>query len=110
MSYQAQRYAAIAVSVVLAGLGVILVADPADFGLTPVAARWLGVAVAMLGVLQGFLPSVRGMGTDPAFLIHRIQELPIHEQQAIASTLADRAERHESDLISKPPEWLPPAR
>jgi asparagine N-glycosylation enzyme membrane subunit Stt3 len=110
MSYQAQRYLAIVVAVLLAGIAVIQVADPADFGLSPVAAHWLGVVVAMLGVLSSFLPSVRGMGTDPTFLIHRIQELPVHEQQAIASTLADRAERHESDLISKPPEWLPPAR
>lgn len=107
MSYQTQRYVAIAVAVLLAGLAVIQVADPADFGLSPVMARWLGVVVAMLGVLATFLPSVRGMGNDPQFLINRISELPQYQRQVVASTLADRA-AHEAD--DDPTPWLPPAR
>lgn len=113
MSYQTQRYLAIATAVLLAGMAVIQAADPADFGLSPVMARWLGVAGAMLGVLATFLPSVRGMGNDPEFLIHRISELPQYQQQVIASTLADRAEHeagtaHEAD--DDPAPWLPPER
>lgn len=106
MSYQAQRYAAIVVAVLLAGLAVIQAADPTDYGLAPIAARWLGVAAAMLGVLAGFLPSVRAMGNDPSFLVNRIRELPTHERQAIATELADRAER---DAVGPAPGWLPPA-
>lgn len=93
LSYQGQKTAAIVVAMLLAGLAIVQVADPADFGLTAVAVRWVGVVTAMLGVLAGFLPSVRGMGNDPSFLINRISELPPYERQAIASTLADRAEK-----------------
>lgn len=106
MSYQAQRYAAVAVAVLSAGLAVILAADPVDFGLSPIAARWLGVVAAMLAVLAGFLPSVRGMGMDPAFLADRISELPSAERRVLATTLADRAEKEAADL---PPGWLPKA-
>lgn len=107
MSYQTQRYLSIAVSVLLAGLAVIQLANPADFGLTPVMAHWLGVIVAMLGVLAGFLPSVRGMGNDPDFLVHRIEDLSPEQRQHVATTLANHAEQDR--LIVRPPTWLPPA-
>lgn len=90
MSYGQQRIVAIGVAVLLAGFAVILAADPADFGLTPVAARWLGVVVAMLGVGQGFLPSVRGMSRDPGFLANRIMDLSPAERGELIRTVEHR--------------------
>lgn len=125
MTYAAQKRAAIAVAIILAGLAVVQAAAPADFGLTPVMARWLGVLTAMLGVAAGFLPSVRGMGADPSFLANRVWDLPPAQREVVASDLADRAERQalahaaqqrvtpaadEGGLITRPPSWLPPDR
>lgn len=93
MSLQAQRRLAIAVAVVSAGLGVLQVADPAAFGLTPIVSRWLGVALAMLAVLAGFLPRVQGPTKDPETLAERVWDLPPAERQMVAATLADRAEQ-----------------
>lgn len=107
MSYGQQRVLAIAVAVMLGVVGAIQLKSPADLGLPPVVAEWLVIVSVGLGILAGFLPSVRGMGNDPTFLLHRIQELPVHEQQALATALATDAE---SALISKPPEWLPEER
>jgi hypothetical protein len=90
VSYQTQRYLAIAVAVLLTGCAVILAANPADFGLTPVAARWLGVVVAMLGVAQGFLPSVRGMSQDPGFLANRIMDLSPADRTALVAEVEHR--------------------
>jgi hypothetical protein len=92
MRYQHQRYLAYAVAILLAGIAVVQAADPADFGLTPVMVRWLGVITAMLGVAAGFLPSVRGMSKDPEFLANRVWELPPQERHLVASDLADRAD------------------
>lgn len=97
LSYQTQRILAIVVGALLAGCALIQVADPADFGLTPVMVHWLNVLVAMLGVVAGVLPSVRGMGTDPVFLANRISELPKEQQQAVATILADRETKAPAD-------------
>ena len=90
LGYAAQRYLSIAVAVVLAGIGVVQAANPADFGLTPVAVRWLGVATAMLGVLATVLPSVRGLSRDPEFLAKRVSELDPHDRQHVARGIAER--------------------
>ncbi len=103
MSYQTQKYLAIAVSAVLAGLALVQVGNPADFGLSPVLAHWLNVVIAMLGILAGVLPSVRNLGGDPVFLANRISELPPEQRRVIATTLADRAEHDQAD-----PDPLPP--
>ena len=58
MSLQLQNYLSIAIAVVLAGIGVIMAGKAEDFGLSPVAVRWLGVVVAMLGAVQPFLHQV----------------------------------------------------
>jgi hypothetical protein len=93
MSYAQQKRCAYAVAILLAGLAVVQVADPADFGLTPVMVRWLGVLTAMLGVAAGFLPSVRGMGNDPGFLANRVSELSEHDRQAVVADVPARCPR-----------------
>ncbi len=52
MSVQAQNYLSLAIAAVLAGIGVITAGTPEAFGLSPIVGRWLGVVVAMLGVVQ----------------------------------------------------------
>lgn len=91
MSYIAQRYLAVAVTVVLAMIGAIQLANADTLGITPRLTAWLGIASVGLGILAGFLPNVRGRATDPEFLADRISELPPHEHQTLASTMAERA-------------------
>jgi hypothetical protein len=93
MSYAAQKYLAVAVAIVLAGAAFIQAADPADFGLTPVMVRWLGVLTAMLGVAAGFLPSVRGMGSNPEFLANRVSELAPIDQAKVVNSVQGSAEQ-----------------
>lgn len=93
MSYAQQRYLAYAVAIILAGLAIVQAADPADFGLTPVMARWLGVIASMLGVAAGFLPSVRGRSTDPEFLANRVSELAPQDQAAVVQSVQEGADR-----------------
>lgn len=95
MSLNAQRRLAIAVAVLSAGLGVLQVADPADFGLTPVMIRWLGVLTAMLAVLAGLLPRIQGPTADPETLTERVWSLPPNERKMVARNLADRASREQ---------------
>ncbi len=59
VGYKYQYAAAIAVAMLLGGLAVVQAGDPTEFGLSPVLAKWLGVAAAMLGILAGALPSWR---------------------------------------------------
>lgn len=51
--------AAVAVAAILAGLAVIQAGNPADFGLSPLVVKWLGVVTAVLGIVAGALPSWR---------------------------------------------------
>lgn len=92
LSYQTQRMLAIAVAMLLSGWAIIQVADPADFGMTPIVARWLGVIMSMLGVAAGFLPSVRGMSTKPEFLANRVAELPEHDRQRVVQDVQERTD------------------
>jgi len=87
------RILSIAVAVALGMLGAVQIADPSALGITPVAARWLGIIATGLGILQGFLPRVQGPTTDPETLADRIWDLPEEDRQQIATTLANRAER-----------------
>jgi hypothetical protein len=108
MSYRTQRHVAIAVAVVLAMIGAIQLANAETLGIGPRVSAWLGIVSVGLGILAGFLPSVQGRSRDPSFLADRISELPVHERQVLASTLADRAEQ--DALITRQPTWLPPDR
>jgi hypothetical protein len=111
MTYQQQRYLSIAVAIALGMLGAVQLAAPETLGISPVAARWLGIVATGLGILQGFLPNVRGRSTDPEFLADRVWELTPAERQQLTAELEHRAilERLEGDdsLISTPPHWLP---
>jgi UDP-N-acetylmuramyl pentapeptide phosphotransferase/UDP-N-acetylglucosamine-1-phosphate transferase len=55
--YSYSYYAAVAVTVILAGLGAAQVASEA-LDLTRQQVALMGVAAAMLGVLAGFLPRI----------------------------------------------------
>ncbi len=93
MSYTTQRALAVAVTVVLAMIGAIQLANADTLGLTPRLTAWLGIASVGLGILAGFLPNVRGRATDPQFLADRISELPAEDRRRLASEMADRAEQ-----------------
>jgi disulfide bond formation protein DsbB len=103
-----QRYAAIVVAGVLFLLGAIQAADPALLGISPVGARWLGIAAAVLGFVAGFLPAVHRSTeseADPvASIDQQITGLDREDRERLAITL----ERHQSSLVSSPPHWLPP--
>ncbi len=87
------RVLSIAVAVALGMLAAIQLASPESLGIPAVAARWLGIVAAGLGILQGFLPRVQGPTTDPEALADRVWALPEEDRQEIAKDLADRAER-----------------
>lgn len=93
MDYTAQRYLAIAVSVLIGALTLITLADASVLGISPRASAWLAILTGTLGVLAGFLPSVRGKSRDPEFLLDRIAELPADERLDLATELAAKAER-----------------
>lgn len=59
MSYTTQYILAVIVGLLVVGLGVIQAATPADYGMSAIQFKWLGVFSAMLGVLAGALPSWR---------------------------------------------------
>jgi 4-amino-4-deoxy-L-arabinose transferase-like glycosyltransferase len=61
--YSYSYYAAVAVTVILAGLGAAqMAADPLE--LTRQQTALMGIAAAMLGVLAGFLPRVTKPPSD----------------------------------------------
>jgi hypothetical protein len=61
--YSYSYYAAVAVTVILAGLGAAQVASEA-LDLTRQQVALMGVAAAMLGVLAGFLPRITRPPSD----------------------------------------------
>jgi hypothetical protein len=89
------RILSIAVAVALGMLGAVQLASPESLGISPIAARWLGIVSTGLGILAGFLPRVQGPSKDPEVLADRIVDLPPHDRQA---ALQDIAERSGEDL------------
>jgi hypothetical protein len=64
-AYQLQYAAAWIVLVIgLVAQAILLVADPADLGLTPIAYRWISVMNAVIIGLGAVLPSVRRTPTS----------------------------------------------
>lgn len=86
------RVLSIAVAVAIGVLGAVQLAAPEALGISPVAARWLGIIGTGLGVLATFLPRVQGSSTDPAALADRVWSLPEEDRRAIGRDLAARAE------------------
>lgn len=87
------RVLSIAVAVALGMLGAVQLASPESLGISPVAARWLGILGTGLGVLATFLPRVQGPTTDPETLADRVWALPPVDRKLVADDLAQRAER-----------------
>lgn len=97
------RVISVAVAVALGMLGAVQLASPESLGITPVAARWLGIIACGLGILQGFLPRVQGPTTDPETLADRIWSLPAEDRQTVAMDLANRAEHEAQQGGQAPP-------
>jgi hypothetical protein len=97
------RVLSIACAVALGMLGAVQLASPESLGITPVAARWLGIVACGLGILQGFLPRVQGPTTDPETLADRVWALPLAERETVATDLAARAEREMKRIGQVPP-------
>jgi hypothetical protein len=100
LGYAAQRYLAILVAMLLTGWAVVQAANPADFGLTPIAVRWIGVVMAMLGVLASVLPSIRGMSRDPNFLVNRVNDLDDHDREQVVKEIAPQTVAPQPDYPS----------
>jgi hypothetical protein len=111
------RVISIAVSVALGMLGAVQLASPESLGISPIAARWLGIVATGLGILAGFLPRVQGPTTDPEALADRVWALPLAEREVVAADLASRAEREQrrvgltpqpapDQIVSRGPEWV----
>lgn len=86
------RVLSVAVMIASGMLGAVLLASPADLGISPVAARWLGIIAVGLGILQGVLPRVQGPTTDPEVLADRVWDLSTEDREMVAHLLAQRAE------------------
>ena len=64
MSYTAQYWVSVAVTVTLAIFAAIQVGNPDALGISPRVIAWLGIASSGLGVLAGFLPRVTAPPSD----------------------------------------------
>ncbi len=84
------RVVSIAVAVCLGMLGAVQLAAPESLGITPVAARWLGIIATGLGVLATFLPRVTGPTTDPEALADRVWTLSDEDRQRVLDELEQR--------------------
>jgi hypothetical protein len=91
------RVVSIAVAVCIGMLGAVLLANPSDLGISPVAARWLGIIAVGLGILQGFLPKLQGPTTDPGVLADRVWSLPPEDRRALTEDLERRSRQAEDD-------------
>lgn len=87
------RAISIAVAVALAMLAAVQLASPESLGISPVAARWLGIVATGLGIAQTFLPRAQGPTKDPETLADRVWALPLADREIVARDLAERAER-----------------
>lgn len=85
------RVLSIAVAVCLGMLAAVQLATPEALGISPVAARWLGIVAAGLGILQGFLPRIQGPSTDPLVLADRVMGLDHVERSILISEVERRA-------------------
>lgn len=90
------RVLSIAVAVAIGMLGAVLLATPADLGISPIAARWLGIIAVGLGILQGFLPRIQGPTTDPMTLADRVWDLPPEDREQVAQILSQRISRQQA--------------
>lgn len=90
MNYSHQRVIAIAVSICLGMLGAISLANADTLGLTPRIVAWLTIFSTGLGILQSFLPSVRGTDQQPEHIANRVMELSHDERVTLLAELERR--------------------
>jgi hypothetical protein len=91
-------------------LGAVLLANPADLGISPVASRWLGIIAVGLGILQGFLPRMQGPTTDPEALANRIDGMMPADRNALRAILELRHGSPPVDPLPPIPRYpAPPA-
>ncbi len=82
MSYSQQKILAIVLTIVAGAITLVQAGNADVLGLTPRVLAWLGVLSGVIGIGLGFLPSVRGMGSDPGFLANRIMDLtPVQRRE-----------------------------
>jgi hypothetical protein len=90
VSYSQQRILAVAVAIALGMLGAIAVGNAETLGLTPRILAWLAIISTGLGILQGFLPSVRGTDQKPEHIANRIMELTPAERADLIAEVEHR--------------------
>lgn len=90
MTYSRQRVLAVAVAICLGMLGAISLASAETLGLTPRVVAWLAIISTGLGILQGFLPSVRGTDQRPEHIANRIMELTPAERRDLIAEVEHR--------------------
>lgn len=90
MSYSQQRVLAIAIAVCLGMLGAVALGNAETLGISPRVAAWLAVISTGLGILQGFLPNVRGTDQQPQHIANRIMELSPSERRDLIAEVEHR--------------------
>lgn len=90
MSYGQQRTVAIAVAIALSMLGAVAIGNAETLGITPTVAAWLAVISTGLGVLQSFLPNVRGTDQQPEHIANRIMELKPDQRRELLAEIEHR--------------------
>lgn len=64
MSYQVMYALSIVTAIAIGIIGAIQMADAEKLGISDALVEWLKIVVVGLGILQGFLPSVRKPPSD----------------------------------------------
>lgn len=64
MNYNVMYGLAVGIAIVLAIIGAIQLADPAELGISPTVVAWTKVITPGLGILSAILPSVRKPPSD----------------------------------------------
>lgn len=96
MSYGQKRALAIAVSVCIGMLGAVALGNAETLGISPQVAAWLTVIGTGLGILQGFLPSVRGEDSQPEHIANRIMDLSQPDREVLISEVARRHQEEDA--------------
>jgi HK97 gp10 family phage protein len=92
------RALSIACAVCIGMLGAILLANPADLGISPVAARWLGIVATGLGILQSFLPRTQGR-----IISNRLPQVPGMVKAALSAEVSKAAYAVQAQAQAKAP-------
>lgn len=90
MTYQQQRVLAIAVAIGLGMLGAVAVGNADVLGLTPRILAWLSIVATGLGILQSFLPNVRGTDQQPEHIANRIMDLSPADRASLIAEVEHR--------------------